>query len=135
WCRMQWCGGLAHGGRRGERGGVMPSGEPVLLYDGECGLCTALAGWLLRHDRSGRMHVAPLQGATAQALLRELGLPTDDFDSLVFVADRTRPEAGHALRSDGALAVLAEAGGFWRGCAAVLRVIPRGWRDAGYRCV
>lgn len=108
---------------------------PVLLFDGECGLCTALAGWALRHDRGGRLCVAPLQGRTGQALLRALGLPTEDFDTLVFVVNRAYPENGHALRSDGALAVLAEAGGFWRGCVAVLRVIPRGWRDAGYRCV
>ncbi|MFH1498126.1 MAG: DCC1-like thiol-disulfide oxidoreductase family protein [Verrucomicrobiota bacterium] len=111
------------------------AGGPVLLFDGECGLCTALAGWALRRGRGAGLCVAPLQGATAQALLRALGLPTADFDTLVFVRDRARPEAGHALRSDGALAVLAVTGGSGRVCAAVLRVIPRGWRDAGYGCV
>ncbi len=116
--------------------------EPVLLFDGECGLCTALAGWALRRDRGGRgggggrLFVAPLQGSTAQGLLRELGLPTEDFDTLVFVLDRRCPvECGCRLRSDGALAVLAAVGGGWRVVAAVLRVIPRGWRDRGYGVV
>ncbi len=109
--------------------------EPVLLYDGECGLCTALAGWALRHDRSGRLYVAPLQGATAQALLRTLGLPTEDFDTLVFVTDRERPlEGGYQLRSDGALAVIGTVGGIWR-IFTWLRVIPQSWRDWGYGCV
>lgn len=79
--------------------------------------------------------MAPLQGGAGQRLLRALGLPEADFDTLVFVADRGRPEAGHALRSDGALAVLTAAGGGWRVLSAVLRVIPRGWRDAVYRGV
>lgn len=109
--------------------------EPVLLYDGECGLCTALAGWALRHDHSGRLFVAPLQGPTAQALLRELGLPTEDFDTLVFVADRAHPLAGgHELRSGGALSVIGTVGGIWR-VLTWLRVIPQAWRDAGYGCV
>lgn len=110
--------------------------EPVLLFDGECGLCTALAGWALRRDRGGRLFVAPLQGSMAQALLRALGLPTEDFDTLVFVRDRHRPvEGGCRLRSDGALAVFTALGGVWRVIAAVLRVIPRGWRDAAYGVV
>lgn len=108
---------------------------PVLLFDGECGLCTALAGWALRRGRGAGLCVAPLQGVAGQTLLRALDLPTEDFDTLVFVADRAYPENGHALRSDGALAVLSAAGGGWRALAGVLRVIPRGWRDAAYRGV
>ncbi len=111
------------------------TGGPVLLFDGECGLCTALAGWALRRGRGAGLCVAPLQGVTGQALLRALGLPTEDFDTLVFVVDQAYPESGHALRSDGVLAVLSAAGGGWRALARVLRVIPRGWRDAGYRGV
>lgn len=111
------------------------TGGPVLLFDGECGLCTALAGWALARGRKAGLCVAPLQGEAGQGLLRALGLPTGDFDTLVFVADRARPQAGHMLRSDGALAVLVAAGGGWGALAGVLRVIPRGWRDAAYRGV
>jgi len=40
-------------------------GRLVVLYDLDCGLCVAVAGWLARHDRDGRLELLPLQGAAA----------------------------------------------------------------------
>lgn len=109
--------------------------RPVLLYDGECGLCNALVRFLLRRDVTGRMRFAPLQSAPAQAYLRARGLPTEDFDSLVFVPDWERAElGGPLLRTDGALAALAEIGGVWR-VVARLRVLPTWLRDPFYKIV
>lgn len=109
--------------------------RPVLLYDGECGLCNQVVRGLLRSDRTGRLQFAPLQSAAAQAYLKAQGLPTEDFDSLVFVPDWDRPVPGaHRLRTDGALAAAAEVGGGWR-LVTWLRVLP-GWiRDPGYKLV
>ncbi|AOS44452.1 hypothetical protein Verru16b_01514 [Lacunisphaera limnophila] len=108
---------------------------PVLLFDGECGLCNHIVRLMLRADRAGRLRYAPLQGAEAQAYLRAQGLPTADFDSLVFVADWTDPvPGGYALRTDGALAAAAVVGGAWRP-VTWLRVLPRGLRDFGYKLV
>lgn len=109
--------------------------RPVLLYDGECGLCQRVVLALLRADRAGRLRYAPLQSAPAQAYLRAQGLPTEDFDSLVFVPDWDDPVPGaYRLRTDGALAAVAVAGGGWR-MLAWLRFVPRGLRDPGYRLV
>ena len=106
--------------------------ERVLLFDGECGLCQALVQFLLRRARARRLWFAPLQGATAQAYLRERGLPTEDFETAVYVpAWRERPRE-FLVRNDAVLAVLAELGGAWR-AVRVLRVLPRSWRDAAYR--
>jgi len=66
--------------------------KPVLLFDGECGLCHALVVFMLRRDRCGVLTFAPLQGRTAQAFLIQHGLKTADFDSLVYVADLTRAD-------------------------------------------
>jgi predicted DCC family thiol-disulfide oxidoreductase YuxK len=91
---------------------------------------------LLRLDRSGALRFAPLQGPTAQEYLRAHGLPVADFDSLVWVPEWTRRErAEFLLRTDGALAALAATGGLGRGVAAVARIFPATWRDAGYRAV
>ena len=68
--------------------------RPVLLYDGECGLCNRLVRLLLRSDRAGRLNYAPLQSEPAQAYLRAQGLPVTDFDSLVFVPDWNQPAQG-----------------------------------------
>jgi predicted DCC family thiol-disulfide oxidoreductase YuxK len=106
---------------------------PVLLFDGECGLCNALVRFLLRRDLAGEMHFAALQGRFGQAQLRRLGLPTEDFDSLVFLPCGA---AGVGLcRTDGALAVLEALGGWWARLARGLGVVPAPVRDAGYRLV
>jgi predicted DCC family thiol-disulfide oxidoreductase YuxK len=107
----------------------------VLLYDGECGLCNRVVRRLLRSDREGRLWFAPLQGPAAHAYLRTQGLPTTDFDSMVFVPDwEHQKPGGYLLRTDAALAAARVIGGGWRGWLW-LRMLPRGLRDAAYRLV
>lgn len=109
--------------------------RPVLLYDGECGLCNGIVRLLLRSDRTGRLHFSALQGEPAQAYLRGQGLPTTDFDSLVFVVNWNKPgRYPPLLRTDGALAAASVVGGVWR-MVSWLRILPRGLRDAGYKLV
>jgi predicted DCC family thiol-disulfide oxidoreductase YuxK len=108
---------------------------PVLLYDGTCGLCNAVVRLMLRHDPGGRMHFAPLQSAPAQEYLRLQGLPTDNFDSMVFVPDWGNQALGaYLLRTDGALAAFAQLGGSLR-ALSWLRIIPTFMRDAVYRLI
>jgi len=109
--------------------------QPVLLYDGQCGLCNRVVLLLLRTDRAGRLKFAPLQSAPAQEYLRRQGLPTADFDSLVFVPDWDHPATGaYLLRTDGALAAAAEIGGIWR-MVTWTRVLPVLLRDGAYKLV
>lgn len=109
---------------------------PVLFFDGECGLCNRLVRALLRLDRRGVLHFAPLQGATAQGYLRRHGLPTEDFDTLIFVPEWTRAEfPEHRVRTAGAIGALRAAGGPGNFLAALLAIFPAPVRDAGYRVV
>lgn len=109
---------------------------PVLLFDGTCGLCNRCVRLLLRLDRHGRLRYAPLQSDSAQAYLRSQGLPTDDFDSLIFVPDWSHPERDDFLiRTNGVVAALKVCGGFAKAIGAVLGVIPTSWRDAGYKLI
>ncbi len=109
--------------------------RPVLLYDGECGLCNRLVRSFLRSDRAGKLSYAPLQSEPAQAYLRAQGLPLTDFDSLVFVPDWDRPVLhDYRLRTDGALAACEVVGGGWRLFSA-LRILPRWLRDPLYKLV
>jgi predicted DCC family thiol-disulfide oxidoreductase YuxK len=108
---------------------------PVLLYDGTCGLCNWIVRLMLRTDRIGRLKFSPLQSEPAQAYLRAQGLPTTDFDSLVFVPDWNDPSLGSAkLRTDGVLAAAAEVGGIWR-IVSWLRALPAWMRDPFYKLV
>jgi predicted DCC family thiol-disulfide oxidoreductase YuxK len=109
---------------------------PVLLFDGECGLCNRAVRLLLRLDRRGRLHFAPLQGAAAQSYLRSRGLPTEDFDSMIFVPDWSRAAAEPPLfRTNAGLAALRQIGGGWSALARVLTVVPAPLRDVFYKLV
>ncbi len=108
--------------------------RPVLLYDGECGLCNRLVRWLLRTDRAQRLRFTTLQGAEGQAYLRAHGLPTEDFDSLVFAPDWDDPARRPLLRTEGALAAATVVGGGWR-WITWLRVFPAWLRDPFYKLV
>ncbi len=91
---------------------------PIVLYDGVCGMCNGLVKFVARLDRRGRFRFAALQGETGQALLREHGLRTDDFDSAVLVED------GRAfVRSRAVLRIVSGLGGAWR-AAGVLAAVP-----------
>ena len=108
---------------------------PVLLYDGECGLCNGVVRFLIRHDPEGRLRFAPLQSPLAQGYLRLQGLPADDFGSLVFVPDwNDRGPGRFLLRTAGALACFAELRGAWR-MVSWLRIIPAFLRDPVYRLI
>jgi predicted DCC family thiol-disulfide oxidoreductase YuxK len=110
--------------------------DPVLLFDGDCGLCNRVVRGLLRADRSGRLRYGALQSAPAQAFLAKRGLPTQDLDSLIFVTDWAhRDEAPLLKRTAGATAALRVCGGFWRRLGEMIALVPGGWRDAVYRFV
>ncbi|HYW07736.1 MAG TPA: thiol-disulfide oxidoreductase DCC family protein [Longimicrobium sp.] len=102
---------------------------PVVLYDGVCGLCDHLVKFIVARDRRGRFRFAALQGETGQALLRQHGLPTEDFNSAVLVED------GRAyLRSAAIVRIVCGLGGFWR-VFLIARVIPPRLLDVGYDAV
>jgi len=109
--------------------------QPVLFYDGECGLCNWVVRFLLREDAAARMKYAPLQSAPAQAYLRAQGLPTEDFDSLVFVPDwNDQARGAFRLRTAGVLGAADEIGGIWR-VISWARVLPAVLRDGAYKLV
>ena len=104
-----------------------PAGErPVLLFDGVCHLCHRSVQFVLRHERAPWLLFAALQSDTGRALLRDLRLPPEYLDSLVFFDGRqvfTRSEA--ALRVAGHL----RPPWSW---ARVLLVVPGFLRDPVY---
>ena len=103
---------------------------PVLLYDGQCGFCSGTIQWILRHDPHGSLRFAPLEGTLGGAL--RVRHPDATVDSLLWFepATPTSPER-LLVRSDAALRVARYLGGRWR-LAAMLAIIPRPLRDAGY---
>ncbi|MET0548116.1 MAG: thiol-disulfide oxidoreductase DCC family protein [Xanthomonas sp.] len=104
-----------------------PEQAAIVVFDGVCALCSRWVRFLLRHDHRGRYRFAAMQSPRGSALLRDHGL--DPADPLSFLL-LTRH--GALTDSDAAIAVIAGLGGAWRSIA-LLRLLPRRWRDAGYR--
>lgn len=102
---------------------------PLIVFDGECVLCSANAQFVLRHDRRGRFRLTTAQGPLGQALYRHLGLSTSDYETILLIEDgRVRRD------SDGVLGIADGLGWPWR-AAVVLRILPRPLRDWLYRLV
>ena len=105
----------------------------MLLYDGECGLCNAVVRFLLREDDGAVLRFAPLQSPIGQKLLKRFGLPTEDFDSLLFTPDIDGD--WRYLRTRGVIGVLDTLGGIWRIIAWTAWLVPGPLRDFGYKLV
>jgi predicted DCC family thiol-disulfide oxidoreductase YuxK len=101
-----------------------------LFYDGACGLCHWLVRFTASRDKEARFRFAPLGGKTfAQCLLpaQAARLP----DSLVVQT----AGGDFYVRSDAVVYVLSRLGGFWAFAGALLRRVPRRWRDWAYDCI
>jgi predicted DCC family thiol-disulfide oxidoreductase YuxK len=61
---------------------------PLVLFDGVCNLCSWSVQFLAPRDRAGKLWFAAVQSRTGQAILARSGLPTDRFDSFVFLEAR-----------------------------------------------
>lgn len=102
----------------------------LVLYDGECGVCSRIVRWLLAADRHGVLRFAPLQGATAAELRRRWPALPSDLDSIVYV-DRSDGTEQVSWRSEAIFRLCRRLGGPWR-AAAALAWLPRPLTDAAY---
>jgi predicted DCC family thiol-disulfide oxidoreductase YuxK len=96
--------------------------QPIIFYDGSCGLCHRCVRFVLRHDRRGVFAFAPLQGVTFEALRAHL--PEHNPDTIVLL-----DELGLHLRSTAVLRILRRLGPGWAALALLGTLIPRPLRD------
>ena len=113
----------------------MPVANPIILYDGVCGLCNSLVQFLLKHDEGGRLRFASLQSDFAEKVLRRHGFDAKDLDTLHVVENYDQPNERVLQRSDAILRAGRELGGFWTASSSVARIVPRPLRDLVYRFV
>ena len=113
----------------------MADSNPIILYDGVCGLCNSLVQFLLKHDRQGRLRFASLQSDFAAKVLQRHGFDPKDLDTLHVIENYEQPGERVLQRSDAILRAGRELGSFWGFSAAAANVIPRALRDVVYRFV
>ncbi|HST20616.1 MAG TPA: DCC1-like thiol-disulfide oxidoreductase family protein [Blastocatellia bacterium] len=108
-----------------------PANNPVLLYDGVCGLCNKSVQMILDHDKRKEMFFAALQSDYGkQVISRHPEL--EKVDSIVFVEQKSGADDERVfIRSAAALRVASYLGGAWK-LLLILRIIPRPVRDFFY---
>jgi predicted DCC family thiol-disulfide oxidoreductase YuxK len=108
--------------------------NPIVLYDGVCGLCNRLVKFLLKRDTHDRFRFASLQSEFANNVLTQHGLDPQDLDTVYVVKNYGQPDERLLARSDAILFMLRQLGGLWK-VAGVGHLLPKVFRDTVYRVV
>ena len=113
----------------------MTISNPIILYDGVCGLCNHLTQFVLKRDRNDRFRFAALQSEFAGDVLRRHGVNPALLDTVYLLLNYSQPDERLASRSDAGIQILAELGGVWRTLASIVKHLPRWIRDKIYNLI
>lgn len=115
---------------------TLPQAEsnPIVLYDGVCGLCNRLVQFLLQRDTHDRFHFASLQSTVGQEILKRHGANPLDLDTFYVVLDYGQASERLLERSEGIVYALTTLGGIWK-IAGVGKALPKVVRDRLYNFV
>ncbi|HET7564592.1 MAG TPA: DCC1-like thiol-disulfide oxidoreductase family protein [Gemmatimonadaceae bacterium] len=110
--------------------------DPILLYDGTCGVCARSVQFVLRHEgRVRTLRFASLQGPYGSDV-RARHPELEAVDSIIWYAPVYDGRAERVLvRTDAVVQVLAYLGGGWRVLGALIHIVPRVVRDGVYDLV
>ena len=108
--------------------------NPIVLYDGVCGLCNRLTQFLLKRDHHDRLRFASLQSEFAAVILKRHGKDASDLDTVYVVQDYGEANERLLARSDAIICLGQELGGIWS-AAVLAKALPRFLRDWLYNLV
>jgi predicted DCC family thiol-disulfide oxidoreductase YuxK len=109
--------------------------NPIILYDGVCGLCNRFVQFVLKHDSQQRFRFASLQSQFAVPVLGRHGATPDNLDTMYVVLDYAQPTERLASRSEGAIVILQGLVGGWSVLGTMLGWLPRWLQNWGYNLV
>jgi len=101
----------------------------LVLFDGVCNLCDGVVQFILTKDSQQKFKFASLQSEIGRTLLEKFNLPTENFDSFVYITNNTVYQ-----QSTAALLIAKELDSLLR-FMYVLMIIPRPLRDFCYRLI
>jgi predicted DCC family thiol-disulfide oxidoreductase YuxK len=102
---------------------------PIIVFDGDCVLCSTNAQFVLRQDQRQLFRLAAMQSPAGAQLFDENGIDPNDPETLIVV------DGDKVLRNSNAILFIWHNLGWpWR-LASVFRLIPLGIRDIIYRWV
>jgi predicted DCC family thiol-disulfide oxidoreductase YuxK len=114
--------------------------NPVIFYDGICGLCNRMVRFILKRDPQALFRFAALQSPLATRILERHGVNPSILDTFYVVLNHDTEQGKQSqdtllARSDAILFVLKQLGGIWRIVGGILKILPRTFRDWIYRVI
>lgn len=103
--------------------------HPLIVFDGTCVFCSAFVSTVVRLDRKGVFRFTTAQSQLGDALYREHGLRTDDYNTNLVIIDGV----AHT-RMSSFIAVMNRLGWPWR-AASALKLLPVSVRDTLYAVI
>jgi len=98
----------------------------IVLFDGVCNLCNKTVRFIIRRDPKAKFRFASVQSESGQLLLKQLNLPIDRYDSIVYICDDK-----FYLKSTAVLTILSKLGSGWQ-LLSFLIIFPLFLRDKVY---
>lgn len=115
------------------------TGRLLIVFDGQCGLCNRTIRWMLRRDGKDLLRFAPSSDPAVQELLAGHGVQPAGSeigpDTILVFRHIGTPVEDMLVRSNAILACLRALPQPWPIFAALLRLIPRPFRESGYRFI
>jgi predicted DCC family thiol-disulfide oxidoreductase YuxK len=103
-----------------------PDDRPIIVFDGNCVLCSRWAQFVLAHDRRGLFRLLPAQTKLGHAVYVHYGLDPTHYETNLLI------EEGRVwVKSEGTIRMFERLGLPWS-LMRILRILPRGWRDRLY---
>ncbi|NRB38080.1 MAG: DUF393 domain-containing protein [Pseudomonadales bacterium] len=104
-----------------------PHGDDrIILFDAVCKLCCGWTRFILRFDTQHHFKLCSVQSPAGQKLLKQCGLPTDTFETMVLIH-----KDGFETKSDALLSILAKMPMPWP-LFLILKVLPKRIRNVLY---
>lgn len=104
-------------------------GLNLIVFDGECVLCSGFFRFMLKRDKDQRFQFATAQSPLGQNLYSALGLPVNDFETNLVIV-----EGKVFQRMDAFAAAMRALPGAWP-VLSVVRFLPRLIKDPLYHCI
>jgi predicted DCC family thiol-disulfide oxidoreductase YuxK len=106
--------------------------NPIILFDGVCGLCNRLVRFVLKRDQHDRFRFAPLQSKLAAEILSRHGISPGNLDTVYVVHRSNATQEKLLARSDAVRFVLSHLGILWSAVGAIFGLLPRAVQNALY---
>jgi predicted DCC family thiol-disulfide oxidoreductase YuxK len=108
---------------------AFPDCRPIVIFDGDCVMCSAFAQLIMRRDPEKRFRLLAARTPLGAALYTHFGLVADDYESNILLED------GRAyIKSEGSIRILERLGMPWS-LIRVARVLPLPLRDRIYQFI